>query len=88
VGARDVDFVIPRKVCPPTNHHHKTNSTNLELKFTLTETPKRGFMSIYSTDLYQGVIMSIFGNRSMGRIVRAGGLPSHFFFIILKPGDD
>ena len=41
-----------------------TKSTNLDLRFTLTETPKRGSMSIYSTDLYRGVIIPIFGNSS------------------------
>ena len=30
-------------------------------------------MSIYSTDLYQGVIIPILGNQSIGLIVRAGG---------------
>ena len=39
----------------------------------MTETPKKGHMSIYSTDLYRGVIVPVFGNESIGRVVRAGG---------------
>ena len=33
-----------------------------------TETPKQGSMSIYSTDLYRGVIISIFRDQSIGLI--------------------
>jgi len=58
-----------------TNPHDKATSTNLEFSFTLTETPKKGSMSINSTGLYRGVIIPIFGNQSIGRIVRAGGAP-------------
>ena len=42
------------------------------LIFTLTETPKKMSLSIYSTDLYRVMIITIFENESMGRIVRAG----------------
>ena len=55
-----------------TNPHDKTKPTNLELIFALKETPKKGCLSIVSTDLYRGVIIPIFGNQSIGRIVRAG----------------
>ena len=55
----------------PTNLHDKTKSTSLELRFTLTEIPQKGFLSIYSTDLQWGVIIPIFGNQSICRIVRA-----------------
>ena len=52
-----------------TNPHDQTKSTNLELRFTVTETPKKGSQSIYSTDLYRGVIIPIFGNLSICRIL-------------------
>ena len=58
---------------PSTNPHDKTKSTDSELRFTLAETPKKGSLSIYSTNLYRGVIIPVFGNRSIGLIVRAGG---------------
>ena len=51
-----------------TNTHDKTKSTNLESRFTLTETPEKRALSIYSSKLCQGVIIRIFG-----RIVRVGG---------------
>ena len=57
----------------PPNPRNTTKSTNLEWKFASTETPNRGSLSIYSTDLYRGVIIPIFGNEPIGRIVRAGG---------------
>ena len=59
--------------CVPvaTNPHDKTKSTNLEVGFTLTETPKKRPLSICSNDLYRGVIIPIFENQSVGRIVRA-----------------
>jgi len=33
-------------------------------------------LSIYSTNVYQGVNIPISGNQSIARIVRAGGLPA------------
>ena len=39
------------------NPHDEKKSTNLELRFNLTEPPKKGYLSIYSTDLYRGVII-------------------------------
>ena len=36
--------------------------------------PKQMRLSIYSTDLYQGVIIPVFGNQSIARIVRVGNL--------------
>jgi len=48
-----------------------------ELKSTLTETPQKGSMSFYSTDLYRGVIIPIFRNESIGQILRAGRVCLH-----------
>ena len=56
-----------------TNPHDKTKSTKLELRFSLTETPRKGSLSIRSTGLYRGVIIPVVGNESIGRIVKAGG---------------
>ena len=50
-----------------TSPHDPTKSTNLEWRSTLTATPKRGFLSIYLTDLYRGVIIPVFENQSIGR---------------------
>ena len=54
------------------------NAAALELRFALTGTPKKGSLSIYSNDSYWGVIVPVFGNQSIGRIVRAGGTLSAF----------
>ena len=48
------------------NPHDKTRLTNLELRLTVTETLKKGPVSIYSTDLCGGVIIPIFGDRLRG----------------------
>ena len=45
-------------------------SINLKSRFALMETPKKGSLSIYSTDLHRGVIISTFENQSIGREVR------------------
>jgi len=66
--------LVGRRGQRPTNPHVQTTSTNLELRFTLTENPKKRYVSIYSTDLHRGRIIPIFGNQSIGRIVRAHGL--------------
>ena len=55
-----------------TNPRDKTKLTSLKMRFTLTETPKKGPLSIFSTDSYRVVIIYIFRNHSIGRIVRAG----------------
>ena len=54
-----------------TNPHDTTKSTNLRVEMYLDRDPQKG--SIYSTDLYRGVNIPIFGNESIGPIVRAGG---------------
>ena len=43
------------------------------VEVTLTEAPKKEYVSIYSTDMYRGVIVPVYGDRSIGRIMRAGG---------------
>ena len=57
-----------------TNRQNKTKLINYELRFSLTEIPKREYLSIYPTGLYRRVIIPIFGYPSIGRIVRAGGM--------------
>ena len=68
-----------------TNPHDKTKSTNLDLRFTLTETPKKGSLSIHSTDLYRGVITPIFGNQSLeiNWIVRAALQSDVYIYLYL-----
>ena len=51
----------------PTNPHDETKSTNLNLEIYLDRPPKKMRLSIYSSELYQGVMIPIFGNRSIGR---------------------
>ena len=58
-----------RILVPTTNPPNETKSTNLEMRFTLTETPERGVLSIYLTDLYRGVIIPIFRHQSIGGLV-------------------
>ena len=65
------------RVARTTNPHDQTKSTDLGLRFTLTQTPQRGCLSIYSTDSYRGVTIPIFGNQLIGQIVKAGGRVAH-----------
>ena len=58
-------MLVLRSINSATNPHDMTKSTDLEFKFTLTETPRRGSLSIGSTDLYRGVMIPIFGNQSI-----------------------
>ena len=55
-----------------TSPHDKTKTTNLELRFTLTETTEKRSLSIYSTNLYRGVIILIVGNQWMDWSDREG----------------
>jgi len=66
------EFPFPGSRLPPTRTI-RPNRPIAESRSALTETPKKGSLSIFSTDLYRGVIIPIFGNQSIGRIVRAGG---------------
>ena len=64
-GSWCVLMLVLRSLSSAANPHDMTKSTDLELRFTWTETPKRGSLSIDLTDLYRGVIIPIFGNESM-----------------------
>ena len=56
-----------------TNPHVQIKLANLELRLNLTKTPKKGSLSIDSTDLYRGAIIPIFRIQSIGLTVRASG---------------
>ena len=44
---------------PSTNPHDQTKSTNIKLEMYLDRTPQNMRLSIYSTDLYQGVTIPV-----------------------------
>jgi hypothetical protein len=63
------------RTCRPSHQPSRSDQIDLlALRFTFTETPETESPSIYSNDLYRGVIIPIFGNQSIGRIVRAAPL--------------
>ena len=70
----------------------RPNRTISELRFALTETLKKGYLPIYSTDLCRGVSFPVYLKQLIGRIARAGGTsPRNIFFYKISvdnaPGD-
>ena len=56
-----------------TNPHDKTRLTHLKLEIYLDRPPHKMRISVFSTDFYQGAIIPICGNQSIGPTVGVGG---------------